>query len=199
MPRPARKNTGVSGRRLPSCSTSRSWSGSSSTTSRRPRRLPGGTQHGDPSSARDRAETRATARRPRGGRAPPRRCRPSSRHSAQGAEDVIAEKARIAQAAAVERQRLLDHTTRDRPAAAHRAPRARRPCGRPDRCVRTHACHPIDHAGRSDPARRSLHRPARSGGPRRARTARTARATRRPSTSRGAATLRAGAVRHRAR
>ena len=32
---------------------------------------------------------------------------------AQGAEDVIAEKARIAQAAAVERQRLLDHTRRE--------------------------------------------------------------------------------------
>jgi F-type H+-transporting ATPase subunit b len=32
---------------------------------------------------------------------------------AQGAEDVIAEKARIAQAATVERQRLLDHTRRE--------------------------------------------------------------------------------------
>ena len=32
---------------------------------------------------------------------------------AQGAEDVIAKKARIAQAAAVERQRLLDHTRRE--------------------------------------------------------------------------------------
>ena len=82
----------------------------------------------------------------------------------QGAQDVAAEQARIAEAAAADRDRLLAaDAARDRDAAARRATRADRTRGAARGQRRGSPDPAVDYDRRSAPARRSLHGAAPGG------------------------------------